>query len=165
MRFSGRPESNVADRFVDTGNFAGEHADELLVELLWSAPAVLAARPSASKRTSMRRRAATRASPATTGRRRRSSPARAAPTSAPAATPQPRPTRRWGALELALRYSHLDLTDGTLDSGELDKWSYNLSWWASAQWKIGLTYGDADLDRGGLTGDTKIWLARFQWLY
>ncbi len=36
MRFSGRPESNVADKFVDTGNFAGDHADELLVELLWS---------------------------------------------------------------------------------------------------------------------------------
>ena len=75
------------------------------------------------------------------------------------------PKRRWGALELALRYSHLDLTDGPLDGGKLDKWSYNLSWWASAQWKIGLSYGDADLDRGGLLGNTRMLLARVQWLY
>ena len=76
-----------------------------------------------------------------------------------------RPAAPLGRRELALRYSHLDLTDGALDGGELDKWSFNLSWWASAQWKIGLSYGDADLDRGGLTGNTKMMLARIQWLY
>ncbi|MDQ1347556.1 MAG: phosphate-selective porin OprO and OprP, partial [Acidobacteriota bacterium] len=165
MRFSGRPESNVADKFVDTGNFAGEHADELLVELLWSHRqfSLLAERVEAHVD-----------APASGDPRFSGYYGTASWILTGESRPYVRasgyagglsPLRRWGALEFALRYSHLDLTDGAIDGGELDKWSYNLSWWASAQWKIGLTYGDADLDRSGLTGNTKMWLARIQWLY
>ena len=65
LRFAGRPESNVADKFVDTGNFAGDHADEMLFELLWSHRA-FSVSPSTSPRGSTPRRAATRAFPGTT---------------------------------------------------------------------------------------------------
>lgn len=165
LRFSGRPESNVADKYVDTGNFAGDHADELLVELLWSHRqfSLLAERVEAHVD-----------APASGDPRFSGYYGTASWILTGESRPYVRasgyagglsPLRRWGALEFALRYSHLDLTDGAIDGGELDKWSYNLSWWASAQWKIGLTYGDADLDRSGLTGNTKMWLARIQWLY
>ena len=35
MRFSGRPQSNVADKYVDTGSFAAHHADQLSLEAVW----------------------------------------------------------------------------------------------------------------------------------
>jgi hypothetical protein len=41
----------------------------------------------------------------------------------------------------------------------------NLNWWASAQWKIGLSYGDGDLIREGLRGNTTMWLTRIQRIY
>jgi phosphate-selective porin OprO and OprP len=47
----------------------------------------------------------------------------------------------------------------------LSKWHFGVNWWASAQWKVGLSYGLADLDKGGLAGRTDMVLFRFQWLY
>ena len=35
----------------------------------------------------------------------------------------------WGTLETAFRYSRLDLTDGTVDGGEMDIYSLGLNWW------------------------------------
>jgi hypothetical protein len=35
IRFAGRPESNVTDMYVDTGQFQADHADELSLELAW----------------------------------------------------------------------------------------------------------------------------------
>jgi len=165
LRFSGRPESNVADKYVDTGEFAGDHADELLFELLWSRRAFSLLAEHVQARVDAPANGDPRftgyyatASWMLTGESR---PYVRASGYAGGLTPK----RRWGALELALRYAHVDLTDGAIAGGELDKWSLNLSWWASAQWKIGLSYGDADLDRDGLVGNTKMLLARIQWLY
>lgn len=50
-------------------------------------------------------------------------------------------------------------------TGMWGNWHYGVNWWASAQWKLGLSYGDADLDRSGLRGNTKLWLYRVQWLW
>ena len=75
------------------------------------------------------------------------------------------PTRRLGAEERVAKSSHFDLTNGPIEGGVLDKWHFGVSWWASAQWKVGLSYGDADLNKTGLTGNTKMWLTRVQWLY
>jgi phosphate-selective porin OprO and OprP len=47
----------------------------------------------------------------------------------------------------------------------LDKWHFGLNWWASTQWKVGLSWGDADLDKEGLVGNTKMLLLRLQWLW
>jgi phosphate-selective porin OprO and OprP len=49
------------------------------------------------------------------------------------------PKRRLGAVEVVTRYSHLNLTDGPIDGGLMDKWHPGVNWWASAQWKIGLS--------------------------
>ena len=75
------------------------------------------------------------------------------------------PTSHLGAVELVARYSYLDLTDGWIEGGVLRKWHYGVDWWISPQWKAGVSYGDADLDRDGLTGDTRMLLVRLQWYY
>jgi phosphate-selective porin OprO/OprP len=165
IRFSGRPESNVADKYVDTGDFAANHASELSLEAVWQrGPFALQAEHVSAWV---------------------DSPAYGDPhfsgmyvTASWAVTGEARPyvrdlgyargitpTGRFGALELVLRYGHIDLTDAAIAGGVLDRWGLGINWWASAQWKLGLSYGDADLERDGITGNTRMLLARMQWLY
>ena len=68
--------------------------------------------------------------------------------------PVARPVNRggWGALELALRYSRLDLTDGAVDGGEMDIFSLGVNWWLSRSAQFGLNYRHISLDRFGTEG-------------
>ncbi len=165
MRFSGRPESNVASKYLDTGNFTADHADEVSLELLINhGPCSLLAE-----------RIDTKVDSFATGDPRFSGYYAAGSwiltgegrhyVRAGGYASGVMPKSRYGALELVLKYSHLDLTDGTLDGGLLDKWHFGLNWWASAEWKVGVSYGDALLDKAGLRGRTKMLLLRLQWVY
>ena len=165
MKFAGKPESNVADRFVDTGNFPADHANEISWELLVNHRqfSLLAEGFNArvdSPETGYPRFSGWYASGSwvLTGEHR---PYLRAQAYAAA----PRPSRRMGAVELVAKYSRLDITDGTVDGGLFDKWYLGLNWWFSTQWKAGLGYGDGDLEKGGLVGNTKMLLLRLQWLY
>ena len=60
----------------------------------------------------------------------------------------------WGALELAARYSRLDLTDGTVEGGELDILSLGINWWLTPTSMFSLNYRDISLDRFGIQGDS-----------
>ena len=60
----------------------------------------------------------------------------------------------WGALERALRYSRLDLTDGTVDGGEMDIISLGINWWLSRAAHFGVNYRHISLDRDGTRGDS-----------
>ena len=60
----------------------------------------------------------------------------------------------WGALELALRYSLLDLTDGMVDGGELEVLSLGVNWWLPRWAQFSVDYRDISLDRGGIQGDS-----------
>ena len=58
----------------------------------------------------------------------------------------------WGAVELAFRYSNTDLTDGTLEGGEMDIYSLGVNWWftRSAHFSVNYRYILLDrLDTGG----------------
>jgi phosphate-selective porin OprO/OprP len=165
MRFSGRPETNVTDKYVDTRDFPAKRAEELSLEALWNYGrfSLLTERFDAWVD------APDRGDPKfsgyyvagswmVTGENR----------------PYVRtggyaggvlPKRRLGAVEVVAKFSQLDLTGGSIDGGVLDKWHFGVNWWASAQWKFGLSYGDADLNRAGLQGNTKMWLSRIQWLW
>jgi phosphate-selective porin OprO/OprP len=57
-----------------------------------------------------------------------------------------------GAVELALRWSTADLSDGTVDGGELDVLSLGANWWPSPYWSVNLNLRRIDLDRFGLEG-------------
>ncbi|MDH3814895.1 MAG: porin, partial [Acidobacteriota bacterium] len=60
----------------------------------------------------------------------------------------------WGALELALRYSRLDLTDGAVDGGEMDILSLGAIWWLSRSTHFALNYRHVTLDRESIQGNS-----------
>jgi phosphate-selective porin len=165
LRFRGRPSSNVADYYVDTGDIAGDHAWNTGLELLWShdAYSLLGEYVTSSVRSE-----ATgnpnfdgyylTASWVVTGEHR--------PYDRKAAySRRVLPQGRWGAWELMARYGHVDLDDKSVHGGTLDGWWAGVNWWATRRWKAGITYGDFDLNRDGVTGNTKTWLSRIQWIY
>ena len=165
MRFSGRPGSNVADKYLDTGSFIADSATMLSLEAVWSqAPFMLLAEhiegwvDAPESGDPHFAGSYLTASWVVTGESR----------------PYLRnkgyaggivPSGRFGAVELAVRYGHVDLADGLVDGGILSHWSFGVNWWTSAQWKVGLSYGNADLDRFNLNGNTKMLLLRTQWMY
>jgi len=52
----------------------------------------------------------------------------------------------YGALELAARYSHLDLTDGDVNGGELTDITFGLNWHLNANTRLMLNYVWADTE-------------------
>ncbi|MGE0622037.1 MAG: OprO/OprP family phosphate-selective porin [Pseudomonadales bacterium] len=163
VRLRGRPESNVADWYVDTGEFEASFVGELGLELIWGQGPVLLAAEHVASRTHAPDSGNPRfsgtyvlASWMLTGESRPY--LRATGSLGPVS-----PDSARGAVELVVRYSHLDLTDGLIDGGVLDKWHFGANWWITRQWKMGLSWGDADLEREGLTGNTRMLLARVQW--
>jgi phosphate-selective porin OprO/OprP len=165
IRLSGRPESNVADRYVDTGEFAADYAGSLSVESVWQRG------PLALTYEHVVTRAAAPASgdPRFAGRYFMVSwivtgESRAYNRSLGYAGAVS-PVGHGGAFEIVARYSELDLDDAAISGGKLDKFYLGLNWWSSQQWKAGIGYGDADLDRNGSSGDTRMLLLRLQWAY
>ncbi|MEJ2581220.1 MAG: porin, partial [Acidobacteriota bacterium] len=165
MRFSGRPESNVAGKYIDTGSFPADHAAQLSLEAVWQGgPFLLHA-----EHIDAWVDAPERADPHFTGDY---------VTGSWVVTGESRPyvrslgyagaikpTGRFGAVELVVRYSHLDFNHGSIEGGVLDRWGLGANLWASTQWKIGISYGDADLDKYGTRGNTKMLLVRLLWMY
>jgi phosphate-selective porin OprO/OprP len=133
MRFSGRPESNLADKYVDTGSFAADHADKLSLQAVWQrGPVALHAEhvdvlvdAPESGDPHFRGEYAT-SSRVVTGESR---PYLCALSYAGAIVP----ARPFGAVELVLRFSRVNLTDASIEGGELDRWGAGANWWLSAQ--------------------------------
>lgn len=166
LRFSGRPESDQTDLYVDTGNIAADHAWHLGLEALWANGPYSVLAEVVEARVS----AAALDNPVFTGwyvtgswivtgggprpYDRKVGYARRVPVE-----------RRRGEIEVVARFGRVDLDDGLVSGGTLDKWYVGANWWATRRWKASLGYGDAELGRFGLVGDTKILLARMQWIY
>ena len=68
----------------------------------------------------------------------------------------------WGSLELAFRYSRLDLTEGTVDGGDLEILSLGINWWFSRSTTFSLNYRHISLDRAGIQGNSSGLNARIQ---
>ncbi len=60
----------------------------------------------------------------------------------------------WGTVELAFRYSNTDLTDGTVDGGEMDIYSLGVNWWFTRSTSLSLDYRYITLDRFDTQGDS-----------
>jgi phosphate-selective porin OprO/OprP len=58
----------------------------------------------------------------------------------------------WGALEVAGRYSTIDLNDGGLNGGEMDIYSLGLNWWLTPKFGVNFNYRHIVLDRFGARG-------------
>ena len=70
-----------------------------------------------------------------------------------------------GAVELAARYSYLDLSDGAIDGGELEDWTLGLNWYLNPNMRFMFNYVRAQVDRAalGLDGEeTDIFQVRAQ---
>ena len=75
------------------------------------------------------------------------------------------PVGRWGAPELMVRYSAVDLSSGAIDGGRYDRLEVGANWWATTRWKFGILYGNIWLKRFDSTGHTQSFLTRLQWVY
>lgn len=71
-------------------------------------------------------------------------------------------TRGWGAWEVALRYSWLDLNDGPVRGGEMADWTFALNWYLNANTRIMTNYILAHPENDLFDGDVKILQTRFQ---
>jgi phosphate-selective porin OprO/OprP len=65
-----------------------------------------------------------------------------------------------GATEIALRYSSIDLTDGTILGGEMDVATVQFNWWLTRAMALSLNYRRTWTDRFDLDGEMDVFAAR-----
>jgi len=165
LRYRGKPASNVADDYVDTGKVPGDHAWHTGLEALWNVRgySLLAeyVRADLSTRDGSNPTLGgyyVTAGWVLTGEHR---PYDRKAGYARRILPQ----GRWGAVELIGRVGRVDLDDGSVRGGTMDGWWAGVNWWGSGRYKASIGYGNIDLDRFGMTGNTKTLLTRLQWIY
>ncbi|WP_267221087.1 OprO/OprP family phosphate-selective porin [Dyella silvae] len=73
-----------------------------------------------------------------------------------------RPAHAWGAVELALRYSELDLNDGAITGGKEHDWTVGANWYLGEHLKFQTNYVWAFSDRGRLQVNPHIFEMRAQ---
>lgn len=61
----------------------------------------------------------------------------------------------WGAWEVGVRWSEIDLTDQSIDGGEMDILSFAVGWWLKPTFSVNANYRLIDLDRYGVTGNSQ----------
>ena len=66
----------------------------------------------------------------------------------------------WGAWELGVRYSTIDLTDGPVDGGEMDIWSFGIKWKLTPVFVVDANYRYIMLDRSGFDSSSDGFLLR-----
>jgi len=73
-----------------------------------------------------------------------------------------RPIHAWGAVELALRYSQLDLNDGAILGGKEHNWTLGANWYLGEHIKLQANYVWAQSERRRLQVDPRIFEMRAQ---
>jgi phosphate-selective porin OprO/OprP len=165
IRYRGRPGSNVADNFVDTGEFVASGANHFGVEALWNSGGMsvlgeyVLARVSAPDHGnpwfqgfyvtgSWVLTGEHRPYDRTSGLARRLVP-----------------VGRWGAPEIVARYAAVDLDSRDIRGGSFDRIEVGLNWWATSRWKLGLSAGRIWSRRAEQRGRTDNLLLRLQYIY
>lgn len=74
-----------------------------------------------------------------------------------------KPRRDWGAVEIAVRWSTLDLTDSGVSGGEADDITFGVSWWIRENARLMFNYVNVDSRVSGslLSDDPQIFALRF----
>jgi phosphate-selective porin OprO/OprP len=73
-----------------------------------------------------------------------------------------KPKGKWGAWELLLRYSELDLNDGPVRGGKEHDWTLGANWYLTQHFKFQANYIQATSDKGNLSLDPRIFELRAQ---
>jgi len=165
VRYRGRPESNVADYYVDSRDIEASHANNFGLEALWNEGPVsfLGEYVQGDVSSTVANDPSFHGYYVTgswvlTGEHR----------------PYDRkvgyarrvvPEKRWGSLELIARYGIVDVSDQAIDGGYMKKWFVALNWWATRRWRFSVGGGQARLDKDGLHGVTDQFMTRMQWIY
>jgi phosphate-selective porin OprO/OprP len=165
IRYQGRPESNVATNFINTGDIPSENATHGGLELLWnSGPFSLT-----GEYMSAWVNASASGDPQFTGGYVTASYVLTGET-----RPYDRtvgyarrvmPKRRWGATEVVARISSVDLDDAQVSGGSFTRFYAGVNWWGTRRWKLGAGWGRTWLDRFEKDGVADSILARLQWVY
>jgi phosphate-selective porin OprO/OprP len=71
----------------------------------------------------------------------------------------------WGAWQLGLRLSHVDLSAGTANGGRMTETTAGLNWWWNRYLRWQLNYNYAVIDGGLTPGHLQILQARIQLMY
>jgi phosphate-selective porin len=74
------------------------------------------------------------------------------------------PKSKYGALEYFFRYGKVDLDSAGIKGGILYRHTYGINWWIDDKFKASVSYGYADLKRFDENGRTETLLFRLQWL-
>ena len=165
IKYDARPESKVADNFVDTGEMPASHATESNAEFAASTGPLLAVSEYTLARVSSRALDVpqfsgyyTNVSYVVTGERRGYDRVAALPGKVT-------PKRRMGAVELFARFSHVNLDDNVVHGGVQQVGTFGVDWWRTAQWRVGAAYAYTWLARHGANGAMQNIHARTQWVY
>ena len=163
LRYKGKPESNVAANFLDTGDIDAEHALEFALEALvsYNGLSVLGEyiQSNVTSYSANNPRfngwyilggwmltGEGRAYDPNVGYARRIIP-----------------KGRYGGVELIARYGKVDLDDKEVHGGTMSKWMGGANWWIDAYWKASISYGSAYLNRFDTNGKSDVMLLRLQW--
>lgn len=165
LRLRGRPASDAATYYVDTGKIDGDHALNGALELLWNVGPYSLLGEYAHSEVSVRSGANPDfsgyyaiASWVVTGEHR---PYNKKIGYAGRVTP----AHDFGAWEVYVRYGVDDLNATGVQGGRMKGFWAGVNWWATRQWMASAGYGNIDLDRSGSTGNTQTVLTRLQWVF
>ncbi|HEV7490620.1 MAG TPA: porin [Rhodanobacteraceae bacterium] len=76
-----------------------------------------------------------------------------------------KPAGTWGAWELLLRYSEIDLNDGAVQGGKEHDWTLGANWYLTQHFKFQANYIKAYSDKGNLSLDPTIFELRAQIMF
>jgi phosphate-selective porin OprO/OprP len=68
-----------------------------------------------------------------------------------------------GLIEIAVRFSGLDLTDGLIEGGEIRRATFGVNYYPIVSSRFQLEYGRIELDRFGFVGQTNVFA--FRWMF
>jgi phosphate-selective porin OprO/OprP len=71
----------------------------------------------------------------------------------------------WGAFELGMRYSYLDLTDGAVKGGRMHMFMSGVNWYWGRHMRVQFNYGWSIVQGGALPGDLHSFQGRLQFHY
>ena len=164
LHFRGRPGSNVADFYVDTGSFGADYSLQAGLEALWQG----------NKLTVLGEYTEAWVTADDVGNPHFDGFYVAASylfngelrpyDSSVRYSRRVIPGGRWGALEPFVMFGRVNLDDATVNGGSMEKWYVGLNWWATRRWKMSIGYGDIELDRFDTLGNTNQVLVRMQWI-
>ena len=163
LRYKGKPESNVADWFVDTDVITAKHAVEFGLEALWSHDGFsLLGEYIQSNVTSTSLNDPSFNGWYVTGGWVLTGESRPYDRNVGYAR-RIMPNGDQGAVELIARYSEIDLDDQSVQGGHMEKWMIGTNWWIDPYWKASISYGTVDLHRDDIYGKSDVMLLRLQW--